>query len=47
MLHNVFFTDETQFHITAYVNNQNSNNPCVFHEVPLRLEKTGAKCAVS
>jgi hypothetical protein len=41
-----FFTDEAYFHLSGYINSQNSrvwcaHNPHAFHESPLHDEKTG------
>ena len=47
-----WFTDEAWFHLSGYVNSQNtrvwaSENPHVFHESPLHSEKVGVWCAIS
>lgn len=47
-----WFTDEAWFHLSGYVNTQNSRywaavNPHVIHETPLYDEKVGVWCAVS
>jgi hypothetical protein len=47
-----FFADEAWFHLSAYLNSQNSRfwsseNPRLFHEVPLRSQKIGCWCAIS
>jgi hypothetical protein len=46
------FTDEALFHLSGYVNSQNSRfwsskNPHLFHEVPLHSQKIGCWCAIS
>lgn len=51
-LDRVFFTDEAWFHLSGYVNSQNTRiwsteNPHVFHETPLHCLKIGVWCAVS
>ncbi|KAJ8886234.1 hypothetical protein PR048_012443 [Dryococelus australis] len=52
LLDKVFFTDEAWFHLSGYVNNQNSRiwsfaNPHVLHEKLLHCQKIGVWCAVS
>ena len=47
-----WFTDEAWFHVSGYVNSQNtrvwaSENPHVFHESSLIPEKVGVWCAIS
>lgn len=47
-----FFTDEAWFHLSGYVNSQNSRywcseNPHISHEKPLHDVKVGVWCAVS
>lgn len=51
-LDRVFFSDEAWFHLSGYVNSQNSRiwsseNPHVLHERPLHCQKTGVWCALS
>jgi hypothetical protein len=46
------FSDEAWFHLSGYVNSQNSRfwsseNPNLFHEVPLHSQKTGCWYAIS
>jgi hypothetical protein len=46
------FSDEAWFHLSGYLNSQNSRfwsseNPHLFHEVPLRSQKIGCWCAIS
>jgi hypothetical protein len=48
----VFFSDEAWFHLSGYVNSQHSmfwssDNPHLFHEVPLHFQKIGCWCAIS
>ena len=48
----VFFSDETWFHLSGYVNSQNNRfwsleNPHNIHEVPLHDVKIGVWCAIS
>jgi hypothetical protein len=48
----VFFPDEAWFHLSGYVNSQNSRfwsseNAHLFHEVPLHSQKIGCWCAIS
>jgi hypothetical protein len=48
----VFFPDEAWFHLSGYVNSQNSffwssENAHLFHEVPLHSQKIGCWCAIS
>ncbi|KDR23996.1 hypothetical protein L798_07935 [Zootermopsis nevadensis] len=50
ILDNIFFTDEAWFHLSGYVNSQNSrfwssDNPQVFHEVPLKSEDWSVVCS--
>jgi hypothetical protein len=52
ILENVFFPDEAWFHLSGYENSQNSRfwsseNPHLFHEVPLHSQKIGCWCAIS
>jgi hypothetical protein len=52
ILENVFFSDEAWFHLSWYVNSQDSRfwsseNPHLFHEVPLHFQKTGCWCVIS
>lgn len=52
ILDQVFFRDGTWFHLTGYVNNENSmiwstTNPQVSYELSLQGGKTGMLCAVS
>jgi hypothetical protein len=52
VLENVFFSDKAWFHLSGYVNSQNSRfwsseNPHLFHEVPLHFQKTGCCCVTS
>jgi hypothetical protein len=47
-----FFTDEAWFHLSEYVNSQNtclwsSENPHEFKEMALRHQKVGVWCAIS
>jgi hypothetical protein len=47
-----FFSDEAWFHLSGYVNSQNSRfrsseNPTLFPEVPLYSQKIGCWCAIS
>jgi hypothetical protein len=47
-----FSSDEAWFHLSGYVNSQNSwfwssENPHLFHEVPLHSQKIGCWCAIS
>jgi hypothetical protein len=47
-----FFSNEAWFHLIGYVNSQNSRfwsseNPHLFHEVPLHSQKIGCWCAIS
>lgn len=47
-----WFTDEAWFHLSGYINTQNSRywaaeNPNIIHEAPLHPEKVGVWCAVS
>jgi hypothetical protein len=47
-----FFSDEAWFHLSGYVNSQNSRfwsseNLHLFHEVPLHSQKIGCCCAIS
>lgn len=51
-LDRVFFSDEAWFHLSGYVNSQNTRiwsteNPHVLHENPLHCLKIGVWCAVS
>ena len=46
------YSDEAWFHLSGYVNSQNTRmwateHPHEFHEVPLHSEKTGVRCAIS
>jgi hypothetical protein len=48
----VSYSDEIWFHLSGYVNSQNSRiwsaeNPHTFHERPLHSLKVGVWCAVS
>jgi hypothetical protein len=48
----MFFFGEAWFHLSGYVNSQNSRfwsseNPLFFHEVPLHSRKIGCWCAIS
>jgi hypothetical protein len=52
ILENVFVSDEAWFHLSGYVNSQNSRfwsneNPHLFHKAPLHSQKTGCWCAIS
>jgi hypothetical protein len=52
ILDEVFYSDEARFHLSGYVNSQNSRiwsdeNPHTFHERPLHSVKVGIWCAVS
>jgi hypothetical protein len=52
MLDVTFFLDEAWFHLTSYVNSQNTRiwskeNPHAAHETPLHPVKIGVWCAVS
>jgi hypothetical protein len=52
ILENVFFPNEAWFHLSGYVNSQylrfwSSENPHLFHEVPLHSQKIGCWCAIS
>jgi len=47
-----FFTDEARFHLSGYVNSQNTRiwateNPHTVHEEPLHSQKVGVWCGVS
>jgi len=47
-----FFTDEAYFHLSGYINSQNSrvwcaHNPHAFHELPLHDDKIGVWVGVS
>ncbi|KAL4084269.1 hypothetical protein QTP88_028094 [Uroleucon formosanum] len=51
-LDRVFFSDEAWFHLSGYVNSQNSRiwstqNPHALHETPLHSQKIGVWCAIS
>jgi hypothetical protein len=51
ILENVFFSDRAWFRLSGYVNSQNSrfwssDNPHLFHEVPLHSQQFGC-CAIS
>jgi hypothetical protein len=41
-----WFTDEAWFHLSGYVNSQNTR-PCAFTETPLHPQKVGVWCAIS
>ncbi|KAJ4449805.1 hypothetical protein ANN_01211 [Periplaneta americana] len=48
----IWFTDEAWFHLSGYVNSQNSRhwaieNPHVIHEAPMHPVKIGVLCAIS
>jgi hypothetical protein len=48
----VFLPDEAWFYLSGYVNSQNSrfwssDNPHLFHEVPLHSQNIGCWCAIS
>jgi len=48
----LFFTDEAWFHLSRYVNSQNTRiweaeNPHTVHEEPLHSQKIGVWCGVS
>ncbi|KAJ4437880.1 hypothetical protein ANN_13819 [Periplaneta americana] len=52
MLFIAWFTDEAWFHLSGYVNSQNSRhwaieNPHVIHEAPMHPVKIGVWCAIS
>ena len=52
ILNYTWFTDEAWFHLSGYINNQNSRvwaskNPHMIHEEPLHSEKIGVWCAIS
>jgi hypothetical protein len=52
ILENGFFFDDAWFHLSGYVNSQNSRfwsseNPHLLHEVPLHSHKIGCWCATS
>jgi hypothetical protein len=51
ILENVSFSNEAWFHLSGYVNSQNSRfwsseNPKLFHEVSLHSQKIGCWCAI-
>jgi hypothetical protein len=52
ILENVFFFDEAWFNLSGYVNSQifrfwSSENPLLFHKVPLHSQKIGCWYAIS
>jgi hypothetical protein len=52
ILEKVFVFEEAWFHLSGYVNSQNSRfwsseNPHLFHKVPLHSQKIGCWCAIS
>ena len=52
ILDDTFYSDEAWFHLSGYVNSQNSRywaseNPHQYHETPLHSQKIGVWCAMS